>query len=105
MTNVVFLLSRGAQGIRAISQTRSSYRCPRLDPSWAPPSIVRRLKIVGADTPRASWTVLVGGLVLWIGAILVLVAGGAHVSQRMSAPTTPDVTSHADRTRNPRRYE
>jgi uncharacterized membrane protein YbhN (UPF0104 family) len=37
----------------------------------------RRFKKLGADTPLASWTLLVGGLVSWVGAIVVLVAGGA----------------------------
>ncbi len=37
----------------------------------------RRFKKLGAGTPLASWALLVGGLVSWVGAILVLVAGGA----------------------------
>jgi len=37
----------------------------------------RRLKKQGADASLASWSLLVGGLVSWVGAILVLVAGGA----------------------------
>jgi uncharacterized protein (TIRG00374 family) len=37
----------------------------------------RRLTKQGADTSLASWSLLVGGLVSWLGAILILVGGGA----------------------------
>jgi uncharacterized membrane protein YbhN (UPF0104 family) len=37
----------------------------------------RRFTKLGADTSLASWSLLVGGLVSWVGAILILVGGGA----------------------------
>jgi putative heme transporter len=37
----------------------------------------RRFKLQGAPTALASWCLLVGGLVSWVGAFVVLVAGGA----------------------------
>jgi uncharacterized protein (TIRG00374 family) len=36
----------------------------------------RRFKELGADTSLAGWTLLVGGLASWFGAIVVLAAGG-----------------------------
>ena len=36
----------------------------------------RRFKELGADTSQAGWTLLVGGLASWFGAIAVLAAGG-----------------------------
>ena len=36
----------------------------------------RRFKEQGADTPLAGWTLLVGGIASWFGAIFVLGAGG-----------------------------
>jgi uncharacterized membrane protein YbhN (UPF0104 family) len=37
----------------------------------------RRFKEQGADTPLAGWTLLVGGIASWFGAVVVLAAGGA----------------------------
>ena len=36
----------------------------------------RRFREQGADTSLAAWTLLVGGLVSWFGAVVVLAAGG-----------------------------
>jgi uncharacterized protein (TIRG00374 family) len=37
----------------------------------------RRFKEQGADTPLAGWTLFVGGIASWFGAVVVLAAGGA----------------------------
>jgi putative heme transporter len=37
----------------------------------------RRFKEQGADTSLAGWTLLVGGIASWFGAVVVLAAGGA----------------------------
>jgi uncharacterized protein (TIRG00374 family) len=37
----------------------------------------RRFKTQGAPTALASWCLLVGGLISWLGAIVILLAGGA----------------------------
>jgi hypothetical protein len=36
----------------------------------------RRFKEQGADTSLAGWTLLVGGVTSWFGAVVVLAAGG-----------------------------
>jgi hypothetical protein len=37
----------------------------------------RRFKEQGADTPLAGWTLFVGGIASWFGAVVVLAVGGA----------------------------
>jgi putative heme transporter len=54
-----------------------SVSVPLAGPELGAAFTFRRFKKLGADTPLASWTVLVGGLASWVGGIVVLVAGGA----------------------------
>jgi uncharacterized protein (TIRG00374 family) len=54
-----------------------SVSVPMAGPELGTAFTFRRFKHQGADTSLASWTLLVGGLVSAVGAILVLVAGGA----------------------------
>ncbi len=53
-----------------------SVSVPMAGPELGTAFTFRRFKTQGASTPLASWCLLVGGLVSWIGAIVVLVAGG-----------------------------
>ena len=54
-----------------------SVSVPMAGPELGTAFTFRRFKTQGAPTFLASWCLLVGGLVSWIGAIVVLVAGGA----------------------------
>jgi putative heme transporter len=54
-----------------------SVSVPMAGPELGTAFTFRRFKTQGAPTALASWCLLVGGLVSWIGAIVVLVAGGA----------------------------
>jgi putative heme transporter len=54
-----------------------SVSLPMAGPELGTAFTFRRFKSQGAPTFLASWCLLVGGLVSWIGAIVVLVAGGA----------------------------
>jgi hypothetical protein len=53
-----------------------SVSVPMAGPELGTAFAYRRFKRLGADTPLASWTLLVGGLVSWVGMVLVLAAGG-----------------------------
>ena len=48
----------------------------------------RRFKDQGADTSLAGWTLLVGGLASWFGAMVVLTAGGALSGNLVVSGTT-----------------
>lgn len=54
-----------------------SVSVPMAGPELGTAFTFRRFKTQGAPTALASWSLLVGGLVSWIGASVVLVAGGA----------------------------
>jgi hypothetical protein len=54
-----------------------SVSVPMAGPELGTAFTFRRFKRQGAPTALASWCLLVGGMVSWIGAIVVLVAGGA----------------------------
>jgi uncharacterized protein (TIRG00374 family) len=49
---------------------------PIAGPELAAAFSFRRFKELGAETSLAGWTLLVGGLASWFGAIVVLAAGG-----------------------------
>jgi uncharacterized protein (TIRG00374 family) len=49
---------------------------PVAGPELGTAFLYRHFKKFGADTPLASWTLLVGGLVSWVGVVVVLAAGG-----------------------------
>ncbi len=53
-----------------------SVSVPAVGPELGTAFTYRRFKLQGAPTALASWCLLVGGLVSWAGAMLVLVAGG-----------------------------
>jgi uncharacterized membrane protein YbhN (UPF0104 family) len=54
-----------------------SVSVPLAGPELGTAFTYRRFKLQGAPTALATWCLLVGGLVSWVGAIVVLVAGGA----------------------------
>jgi uncharacterized protein (TIRG00374 family) len=54
-----------------------SVSVPMAGPEIGAAFIYRRLKGQGADTALASWCLVVGGLVSWVAAIVVLGVGGA----------------------------
>lgn len=54
-----------------------SVSVPMAGPELGTAFTFRRFKTQGAPTALASWCLLVGGLVSWIGAGVVLIAGGA----------------------------
>jgi uncharacterized protein (TIRG00374 family) len=54
-----------------------SVSVPMAGPELGTAFTFRRFKTQGAPTALASWCLLVGGVVSWTGAIVVLVAGGA----------------------------
>ncbi|MCU1494107.1 MAG: putative rane protein [Acidimicrobiaceae bacterium] len=43
----------------------------------------RRFKLQGAEASLASWSLFTGGLVSWVGAILVLLSGGVLSAMRL----------------------
>jgi putative heme transporter len=49
---------------------------PVAGPELGTAFLYRRFKKLGADSTLASWTLLVGGLVSWVGVVVVLAAGG-----------------------------
>jgi hypothetical protein len=53
-----------------------SVSVPMAGPELGTAFTFRRFKTQGAPTALASWSLLVGGLVSWVGAIVVLVVGG-----------------------------
>src|SRR5580700_5567433 len=54
-----------------------SVSVPMAGPELGTAFTFRRFKTQGAPTFLASWCLVVGGMISWIGAIVVLVAGGA----------------------------
>jgi uncharacterized protein (TIRG00374 family) len=54
-----------------------SVSVPLAGPELGAAFTFQRFKKLGADTSLASWTLLFGGLVSWVGAIVVLGVGGA----------------------------
>jgi uncharacterized protein (TIRG00374 family) len=76
----------GAGGIRVgcrpmmatiLAANALSVSVPVAGPELGAAFTFRRFKKLGADTSLASWALVVGGLVSWVGAILILGAGGA----------------------------
>jgi uncharacterized protein (TIRG00374 family) len=69
----------GARPIMATTMAANalSVSVPAAGPELGTAFTFRRFKRHGADTSQASWALLIGGLVSWVGAILVLAAGGA----------------------------
>src|SRR5580692_2248816 len=53
-----------------------SVSVPVAGPELGTAFLYRHFKRHGADAPLASWTLLVGGLVSWLGVVIVLGAGG-----------------------------
>lgn len=53
-----------------------SVSVPLAGPQLGTAFTFRRFKLLGASSSLASWCLAVGGLVSWIGAIVVLIAGG-----------------------------
>jgi putative heme transporter len=71
------LVNRAPMMATILAANALSVSVPVAGPEVGAAFTFRRFKKLGADTPLASWTVLVGGLASWVGGIMVLVAGGA----------------------------
>jgi putative heme transporter len=78
------LLTAGGQRVRSrpmmatiFAANALSVSVPLAGPELGAAFTFQRFKRLGADTSLASWTLIFGGLMSWVGAIVVLGVGGA----------------------------